>query len=111
LIGLIAIIANLHKKTLKNCIFGEFNHKTIYKMGILISILIGVLAGFLAGKIMKGGGFGFWINLLVGIVGGFLGGNILGWLGIHWGGLIGSIVTSVIGAVILLWLISLIKKK
>jgi hypothetical protein len=44
--------------------------------------------------------------------GGFIGGNVLGWLGIHWGGtLVGQIVTAVIGAVILLWVISLIKKK
>ncbi|MBR5935682.1 MAG: GlsB/YeaQ/YmgE family stress response membrane protein [Bacteroidaceae bacterium] len=79
-------------------------------MGIILSIVIGVLAGFLAGKIMKGGGFGFWINLLVGIVGGFLGGSVLGWFGIAWGGLFGSLVTAVIGAVILLWILSLFKK-
>ena len=79
-------------------------------MGIIFSIIIGVLAGFLAGKIMKGGGFGFWINLLVGIVGGFLGGSVLGWFGIEWGGLFGSLVTAVIGAVILLWILSLFKK-
>ena len=80
-------------------------------MGLIISILIGCLAGFLAGKIMKGGGFGFWINLLVGVVGGFLGGNILSWIGISWGGtVIGSLVTAVIGAVVLLWIISLFKK-
>ena len=47
-----------------------------------------------------------------GIVGGFIGGNVLGWLGIHWGGtLVGQIITAVIGAIILLWVISLIKKK
>ena len=64
-------------------------------MGLIISILIGCLAGFLAGKIMKGGGFGFWINLLVGVVGGFLGGNILSWIGISWGGtVIGSLITA-----------------
>ncbi|MBR3528492.1 MAG: GlsB/YeaQ/YmgE family stress response membrane protein [Bacteroidales bacterium] len=80
-------------------------------MHIIITILIGALAGFLAGKIMKGSGFGFWVNLIVGIVGGFIGGNVLSWVGINWGGLVGQIVTAVIGAVILLWLISLIKKK
>lgn len=79
-------------------------------MGIILSIVIGVLAGFLAGKIMKGGGFGFWINLLVGIVGSFLGGSVLGWFGIEWGGLFGSLATAVIGAVILLWFLSLFKK-
>lgn len=49
---------------------------------------------------------------MVGIVGGFIGGNVLGWLGIHWGGtIVGQIVTAVIGAILLLWIISLIKKK
>lgn len=66
----------------------------------------------MAGKVLKGGGFGFWINLIVGIVGGFIGGNVLGWFGIHWGGtLIGQIVTAVIGSIILLWVISLFQKK
>ena len=80
-------------------------------MGIIITILIGALAGFLAGKIMKGAGFGFWVNLVFCIVCGCIGGNVLSWLGIHWAGLIGQIVTAVIGAVILLWIVSLIKKK
>lgn len=80
-------------------------------MEIIISILVGVLAGFLAGKIMKGGGFGFWVNLLVGIAGGIIGGCVLGWLGINWGGWFGTLVTAIIGAVILLWIISLFKKK
>lgn len=78
---------------------------------IIITILIGALAGFLAGKIMKGAGFGFWINLLVGIAGGFIGGNVLSWFGIEWGGFIGQIVTAVIGAVLLLWVVSLITRK
>lgn len=75
-------------------------------MGLIISILIGALAGFLAGKIMKGGGFGFWINLLVGIVGGFIGGFI-----IHKGGIVWELISATLGAVILLWIISLFKKK
>ena len=34
-------------------------------MNIIIAKLIGVLAGFLAGKLMKGGGFGFWVDTLL----------------------------------------------
>ena len=74
--------------------------------GIIITILIGALAGFLAGKIMKGGGFGFWVNVLVGIAGGFIGGLI-----IHKSGIVWQIITGTLGAVILLWIISLFKKK
>ena len=51
--------------------------------GLIGSIIIGCLAGFIAGKIMRGGGFGFWMNLLLGIVGGVVGGwTFLGWN--HW---------------------------
>jgi uncharacterized membrane protein YeaQ/YmgE (transglycosylase-associated protein family) len=61
---------------------------------------------------MKGAGFGFLVNLLVGIVGGFLGGNLLAWLGINWGTtFVGYLVTSVIGACLLLWIVSLFAKK
>jgi len=74
-------------------------------------ILIGILAGFLAGLIMKGKGFGLWINLLVGIVGGVLGGWIFSLLKISYQGLPGQIICSTIGAVVLLFIVSLVKKK
>ncbi len=54
---------------------------------------------------------GLIISILIGCLAGFLGGNILSWIGISWGGtVIGSLVTAVIGAVVLLWIISLFKK-
>lgn len=77
---------------------------------LIYFLAIGVLAGFLAGKIMKGRGFGFWGNMGVGIVGAFLGGFLLRILGLSIVGLIGSLVSAVIGAVVLLYLVQLIKK-
>ena len=75
-------------------------------------ILIGIAAGFLAGQIMKGKGFGLVINLLVGIVGAVLGGWLFGILGLTiGGGIIGSLVTALVGAIVLLWIISLFKKR
>ena len=79
-------------------------------MNWILYILIGIAAGFLAGKIMKGKGFGLIINLIVGVVGAVVGGWVFGVLGITIGGWIGSLVTAVVGAIILLWVISLIKK-
>lgn len=80
-------------------------------MAILLFILIGAAAGWLAGLIMKGGGFGLLGNIIVGIVGGFLGGWLTRILGFSNGGGIGwQILVSVLGACLLLFIISLFKK-
>jgi len=59
---------------------------------------------------MKGGGFGLIGDLVVGVIGAFLGGWVLGMLGFVAGGLIGRLVTATIGAVLLLFLVRLIKR-
>ena len=81
------------------------------ELGFLWFILIGAVAGWLAGVIMKGKGFGILINIVVGIVGGFLGGWIFGLLGIAFWGIVGNLIAAVVGACILLWIISFIKKR
>ena len=75
-------------------------------------IIIGIVGGFAAGKIMKGGGFGLVLNLLLGIVGGVLGGWLFQLLGISVkeGSIVGSFITSTAGAILLLWVVSLLKK-
>lgn len=79
-------------------------------MGLIASIIVGIIAGFVASKLMKHEGQGCLIDLLLGIVGGWLGGHVLGWLGVSWGGLVGEIGTAIVGAVLLLWIWSLIHK-
>ena len=70
-----------------------------------------MVAGFLAGKVMKGKGFGLIFNLLVGVGGAILGGWIFGQLGISIGtGLISTLITAFIGAIVLLFIINLLKK-
>ena len=76
-------------------------------MNTIFFILIGCLSGFVAGKIMRGGGFGFIVNSVLGIIGGVIGGWLLSLLGIEWGGTIGQIGTSVIGAIVVLAIASL----
>ncbi len=88
----------------------EFGSKII-QMSTIFFILIGCLAGFVAGKIMRGGGFGFIVNSILGIIGGVVGGWLLSLLNISWGGLIGQIGTSVIGAIVILAIASLFNKK
>lgn len=80
-------------------------------MSLIWWIIIGALAGWIAGKLMQGGGFGFIVNFFVGIIGAAIGGWIFGLLQISPDGKIGSLVTSVVGAVAFLWIISLFKKK
>jgi uncharacterized membrane protein YeaQ/YmgE (transglycosylase-associated protein family) len=79
-------------------------------MGWIWVILIGIVAGWLAGKIMRGKGFGLIVDLLLGIVGAWLGGYLFAVVGLASYGLIGRLLMSLVGALILLFLIRLIKK-
>lgn len=67
--------------------------------GLLIFIVIGAAAGWLAGILMEGRGFGLVGNIIIGIIGAIAGGLLFGLLG-----LIGSIVTAIVGAALLLFL-------
>ena len=82
-------------------------------MDFIIFLAIGAVAGWLAGLIFKGGGFGLLWNIIIGIVGGVIGGWLLGpfLAGVFGEGIIGGIVTAVVGAIVLLWIASMIKKK
>ncbi|MGB5830917.1 MAG: GlsB/YeaQ/YmgE family stress response membrane protein [Thiohalocapsa sp.] len=77
---------------------------------LLIFLAIGAIAGWLAGVLMKGGGFGLLGDIVIGIVGAMIGGFLFGFLGITVGGLFGAVFTATIGAVVLLFLIRLVKK-
>ena len=79
-------------------------------MNIIMFLVIGAVAGWLAGLIMKGRGFGLLGNMAVGVVGAILGGFLFNLLGIAWGGTLGSLGTALAGAIILLWVLGLIKK-
>lgn len=59
---------------------------------------------------MKGGGFGLIGDIVVGVVGAFLGGMIFNLLGLAWGGLLGSLIVATIGAIVLIFLVRLIKR-
>ena len=80
-------------------------------MGFLWFIIIGIVAGFVAGTLMRGGGFGILVNLVVGIIGAVLGGWVFGLLGIATTGIVGSLVTATVGAIILLWIVSLFQRR
>ena len=78
---------------------------------LLVLLLIGAAAGFLAGIIVKGYGFGAIGNVVVGIVGAVFGGWLMPRLGLFAGGdIIGQIISATLGAVVLLVLISFVRR-
>ena len=78
--------------------------------GLIIFLAIGAIAGWLAGLIMQGGGFGLIGDIVVGVIGSLIGGWLFGLFGIAVGGLIGSLIAALIGAIILIFIIRLIKR-
>lgn len=80
-------------------------------MFFLWYLLIGLVAGWLANLIVKGKGSGLLVNLIVGIVGGILGGWIFSLFGLFAIGTMGSIITSVVGAVVFLWVVATLGRK
>ncbi len=73
-------------------------------------LLIGLIAGWLAGQVMKGGGYGIVGDMIVGVIGAFLGGWLFSLMGIAAGGLIGAIITAFVGALVLIFLLRVIKR-
>jgi uncharacterized membrane protein YeaQ/YmgE (transglycosylase-associated protein family) len=77
---------------------------------LIVLALIGIVAGWAAGKIMKGRGLGLIGDLIVGVVGSFLGAWLFGVLHISIGsGLVASFVTALVGALVLLYVLRLIR--
>lgn len=79
--------------------------------GLIYTLIIGAVSGWLAGVIKKGHGFGLIGNIIVGIVGAWLGGWLFAKLGVAVAsGTLGVIITSVAGALVLLFVVGLFKK-
>jgi uncharacterized membrane protein YeaQ/YmgE (transglycosylase-associated protein family) len=77
---------------------------------LLIFLVIGAIAGWLAGIVVKGYGFGLVGNVVVGVIGSFIGGWLFGRFAILHDGLLGSILGATVGAVILLFLLRLVRR-
>lgn len=78
---------------------------------LVVILVIGAAAGWLAGQIVSGFGYGLVGNIIFGIVGAFIANLLLPRVGLGMGGgIIGSIIAATIGAVILLFVIKLVKR-
>lgn len=84
-------------------------------MGFLVWLIVGGIVGWLASLVMRTDGQqGILLNVVVGIIGAFIGGWVISPLvgvgTINEGISIGSIVVSLIGAVILLAIVNLFRR-
>jgi uncharacterized membrane protein YeaQ/YmgE (transglycosylase-associated protein family) len=80
-------------------------------MSILAWLIVGLVAGVLASLVMGGTGYGLIGDIIIGIVGAFVGGWLFSQLGISspWGGLPGTIFVAFVGAVVLLFVLRLLR--
>jgi uncharacterized membrane protein YeaQ/YmgE (transglycosylase-associated protein family) len=81
-------------------------------MGIITWIILGLIAGWLAKFFMPIGSVGVLKTMLLGIAGALIGGYISTFFG--WGSVTGfnfpSIIISVLGAIVLIYIYRLLKK-
>ena len=80
-------------------------------MDLLTWIIVGLVAGVLASLVMGGTGYGLVGDIVIGVVGAFVGGWLFRQLGVHspMAGLAGVIFTAFIGAIVLLFVLRLIR--
>ena len=78
--------------------------------GFLGAIILGGIAGYIASLLYKGTGNGIIINIILGIIGSVVGCWVFGLLGFSTSGLIGQLITAVVGAVLVLFIYNMVKK-
>jgi len=81
-------------------------------MDLLTWLIVGLVAGLLASFVMGGTGLGIVGDIIIGILGAFVGGWLFRTLGVTspFGGLGGTIFVAFIGAVVLLFIIRLVRR-
>jgi len=79
-------------------------------VSVLAALIIGIAAGWIAEQVM-GRRHGLLTNLAVGLAGAFLGGFLANAMGIHFGGVWGSLIVSSIGAVLLLAILGMLRRR
>jgi uncharacterized membrane protein YeaQ/YmgE (transglycosylase-associated protein family) len=77
---------------------------------LAVILLVGIVAGWLAGQLVRGTGFGLVGDLVIGVAGALIAALLFPRLGIRLAsGLVGAILASTIGAVILLVVARLVR--
>ena len=84
-------------------------------VGWIGTLFIGALAGIIADRVMKTN-HGLLMNIVIGIVGSYIGAFLANALGIHLGEVFsgwfwGNLIVAAIGAVVLLWILRLLRSR
>lgn len=80
----------------------------------IVWIILGGFSGWIASKIMgRDSQMGIFLNIVVGVIGAFIGGWLVGILGLEpaTGLNIWSFIVSILGAVVLLFLVGLVARR
>jgi uncharacterized membrane protein YeaQ/YmgE (transglycosylase-associated protein family) len=84
---------------------------TLTGVGVIGYIIIGGLAGAVASRIIRGSGAGILMDIVIGVVGALIGGFILSFfVNTAGGGLIFTFFTALLGALILLWVVGMVRR-
>ena len=84
-------------------------------VGLIGTLIIGGLAGWIAEKVMKAD-HGLIMNIIIGIIGSYIGAFLANALGIRLGEIfqgwfVGNLIVAAIGAIVLLWVVRLIRSR
>jgi uncharacterized membrane protein YeaQ/YmgE (transglycosylase-associated protein family) len=80
-------------------------------MELFALLVTGGLAGWAAGTLMRGAGYGLVVNILLGVIGGMIGGKLLALVGVAPKGWLLELAVAVLGAVLLLSLVTLVARR
>lgn len=76
-------------------------------MNIVAFLFVGLIAGWIASTLVEGHGLGLFRDMAVGIIGAFVGGFIFNIFGITTYGFWSSMITSIVGAMVFLYVLAL----
>jgi uncharacterized membrane protein YeaQ/YmgE (transglycosylase-associated protein family) len=75
-------------------------------MGLIVTLVVGGIIGWLASIVMKTNAqMGLIANVVVGVIGSWLGAQIAAAAGLAVVGSVGSFIASLLGAIVLIWLL------
>ena len=79
-------------------------------MGLVTSLIVGGAAGWVAGKVMKSEK-SILFNIILGVAGGVIGPFALSIFGLYNSGILGDLVASTLGAILIIYFGRLLLKK